>query len=62
MAHDSPLQKKPTKLLDQVREALRLRIKDLDFAQQQIIVRDGEGRKNRITMLPASALTERQDH
>ena len=43
-------------------EALRLRIKDLDFAQQQIIVRDGKGRKNRVTMLPASALTELQDH
>jgi integron integrase len=43
-------------------EALRLRVKDLDFAQQQIIVRDGKGRKNRITMLPASALTELQDH
>jgi integron integrase len=43
-------------------EALRLRIKDLDFAQKQITVRDGKGRKNRITMLPASALTELQDH
>jgi integron integrase len=43
-------------------EALRLRIKDLDFAQQQIVFRDGKGRKNRITMLPASALTELQDH
>lgn len=43
-------------------EALRLRIKDLDFAQQQIVVRDGKGRKNRITMLPTSALTELQDH
>jgi len=38
-------------------EALRLRIKDLDFAQKQITVRDGKGHKNRITMLPASALT-----
>ena len=43
-------------------EALRLRIKDLDFAQQQIVVRDGKGRKNRITVLPTSALTELQDH
>jgi len=43
-------------------EALRLRIKTLDFAQRQIIVRNGKGRKNRITMLPASALTELQDH
>lgn len=43
-------------------EALRLRVKDLDFAQQQIIVRDGKGKKNRITMLPVSALTELHDH
>ncbi|MBE9137616.1 integron integrase [Nodosilinea sp. LEGE 07088] len=43
-------------------EALQLRIKDLDFAQQQIIVRDGKGRKNRVTMLPVSALAELQDH
>ncbi|NMF86791.1 integron integrase [Nodosilinea sp. P-1105] len=43
-------------------EALRLRIKDLDLAQQQVIVRDGKGSKNRITMLPASVLTELQDH
>jgi integron integrase len=43
-------------------EALRLRIKDIDFAQLQIIVRDGKGRKNRVTMLPASAADEIQDH
>lgn len=34
-------------------EGLRLRVKDLDFAQQQVIVRDGKGQKDRITMLPA---------
>ncbi len=33
-------------------EAIRLRIKDVDFAQNQILVRDGKGRKDRITMLP----------
>jgi integron integrase len=32
-------------------EALRLRVKDLDFAYQQIIVRDGKG-KDRATVLP----------
>ena len=35
-------------------EALRLRVKDLDFAYQQLIVRDGKGQKDRVTMLPAS--------
>ena len=32
-------------------EALRLRIKDIDFDYHQIIVRDGKGEKNRITIL-----------
>lgn len=33
-------------------EAIRLRIKDVDFAQNQILIRDGKGRKDRLTMLP----------
>ena len=33
-------------------ECLRLRVKDIDFAQQQIVVRDGKGQKDRITVLP----------
>jgi integron integrase len=35
-------------------EALRLRVKDVDFARGEIIVRDGKGEKDRITMLPQS--------
>ena len=35
-------------------EVMRLRIKDVDFALGQILVRDGKGRKDRVTMLPAS--------
>lgn len=35
-------------------EALRLRVKDLDFHYRQIVVRDGKGAKDRITMLPPS--------
>lgn len=35
-------------------ECLRLRIKDVDFDYDQIIVRDGKGQKDRVTMLPAS--------
>lgn len=35
-------------------ECLRLRIKDLDFGYNQIVVRDGKGAKDRITMLPRS--------
>jgi integron integrase len=35
-----------------LREGLSLRIKDLDFAQHQIIVRDTKGRESRVTPLP----------
>lgn len=36
-------------------ECLELRVKDLDFERDQITVRQGKGRKDRVTMLPASA-------
>ena len=35
-------------------ECLRLRVKDVDFAYRQILVRDGKGGKDRVTMLPES--------
>lgn len=35
-------------------EALRLRVKDLDLARHEILVRDGKGQKDRVTMLPTS--------
>ena len=35
-------------------EMLRLRVKDIDFAQNQITVREGKGQKDRVTMLPQS--------
>jgi integron integrase len=35
-------------------EGLRLRVKDIDFAQSQIVVRDAKGQKSRVTMLPVS--------
>ena len=33
-------------------ECLRLRVKDLDFARHEIVVREGKGNKDRVTMLP----------
>ncbi|MCW7551591.1 integron integrase [Endozoicomonas gorgoniicola] len=33
-------------------EVLRLRIKDVDFDRQCLVVRDGKGRKDRVTVLP----------
>jgi integron integrase len=43
-------------------ECLRLRIKDIDFAQRQIVVRDGKGAEDRVTMLPSSLVTPLQGH
>lgn len=33
-------------------ECIRLRVKDVDFGYNQIVIRDGKGSKDRITMLP----------
>jgi integron integrase len=35
-----------------IMEALRLRVKDVDFGRAEILVRDGKGAKDRVTMLP----------
>ncbi|MDP1559114.1 MAG: integron integrase [Nitrosomonas sp.] len=37
-------------------EAVRLRVKDVELTRQEIIVRDGKGGKDRVTMLPGSLL------
>jgi len=37
-------------------EVLRLRVKDLDFENRQLIVRDGKGENDRVTMLPESLI------
>ena len=43
-------------------EALQLRVKDLDFAQQQIMVRDSKGMESRVTMLPRNVVEQLQEH
>lgn len=43
-------------------EALRLRVKDIDFERGEIVVRQGKGAKDRVTMLPASTLESLQTH
>jgi site-specific recombinase XerD len=43
-------------------ECVRLRVKDLDFAYHQIIIRDGKGAQDRITMLPQSLQEPLQHH
>jgi integron integrase len=43
-------------------ECLRLRVQDVDFSRTEVLVRDGKGAKDRITMLPESLRTPLQDH
>jgi integron integrase len=43
-------------------EALRLRVKDIDFSRKEILIRDGKGFKDRITMLPASLVAPLKAH
>jgi integron integrase len=43
-------------------EALELRAKDLDFGRGEITVRDGKGRKDRLTMLPNAIHQPLREH
>jgi integron integrase len=45
-----------------LRECLSLRIKDVDFGYRQILLRDGKGGKDRITILPAQIIEPLQLH
>jgi integron integrase len=45
-----------------LRECLELRVKDLDFGQGEIRVRDGKGRRDRVTPLPRSLLEPLRVH
>ncbi len=38
-----------------LRECLELRVKDIDFGRREILVRQGKGQKDRVTMLPSVA-------
>lgn len=43
-------------------ECVRLRVKDVDFARGEILIRDGKGAKDRVTMLPESLVPTLQTH
>ena len=45
-----------------VMECARLRVKDVDFARREILIREGKGFKDRVTMLPGSLGTSLQQH
>ncbi len=44
-----------------IMEAMRLRVKDVDFSRGEILVRDGKGGKDRVTMLPARLVAPLRD-
>jgi integron integrase len=43
-------------------ECVRLRVKDVDFHYQQLIIRDAKGQKDRVTMLPESLIEPLRNH
>jgi len=43
-------------------ECLRLRAQDIDFGRNEILVRDGKGAKDRVTMLPGSIKGPLEQH
>ncbi len=43
-------------------ECVRLRVKDVEFERGEIVVRDGKGAKDRITMLPGTVVAALQAH
>ncbi len=43
-------------------ECVRLRVKDVDFERCEILIRDGKGAKDRVTMLPSSVVNGLQAH
>jgi integron integrase len=45
-----------------VLECARLRVKDVDFTRREIVVREGKGNKDRVTMLPAALAAPLQAH
>jgi integron integrase len=43
-------------------EAVRLRVKDVEFARHEIVVREGKGFKDRVTMLPEAVVAPLKAH
>lgn len=45
-----------------VSECLRLRVQELDFSRSEIMVRNGKGARDRVTMLPGALVKPLEDH
>lgn len=43
-------------------EGVRLRVKDVDFSRKEIIIRDGKGQKDRVTVMPTSLVSPLRQH
>jgi integron integrase len=43
-------------------ESLRLRVKDVEFERRELVVRDGKGAKDRVTVLPENLILPLQAH
>jgi len=43
-------------------DALRLRVKDIDFERNELTIREGKGDKDRVTMLPQSIKPQLEEH
>ena len=43
-------------------ECVRLRVKDVDFGRNEILIRDGKGGKDRVTMLPSAVAAPLAEH
>jgi integron integrase len=66
LAHVRPPYRLMTELLYgsglRLLECLRMRVKDIDFGYSRIIVRDGKGAKDRVTMLPGRLRAPLKEH
>lgn len=45
-----------------IMECMRLRVKDIDFAYKQILIRDAKGNKDRVTVLPDKLIEPLRSH
>jgi integron integrase len=59
--HSLAVRPVPTHCL-RVMECIRLRVKDVDFSYNHIVVRDGKGDKERVTMLPLNVKNSLHRH
>jgi len=45
-----------------INECLQLRVKDVDLARRELVIRDAKGQKDRVTVLPESLVPHLRDH